>query len=129
MDEGGEKSGLQSAYGYNRGDIARKLCGWFLSGVSSQMLHEVLPVVRAYGASPEVDPASILELGQKMGDVKTSMLQDLQRGQQLELATICDAVLELAKAKGISMPVFTQSATSPNTGTHANKKPLARLQR
>lgn len=78
----------------------------FLAGVSGQMLCEVLPVVRAYGASLETDPGSIMELGQKMGDVRTSMLQDLERGRKLELATICDAVIELAQAKGIAMPVI-----------------------
>lgn len=78
----------------------------FLADISSQMLQEILPVIEAYGASLEVDPGSILDQGRKMGDVKTSMLQDLERGQQLELATICDAVIELARAKQISVPVI-----------------------
>nr|CAD6437652.1 2-dehydropantoate 2-reductase [Rhizobium sp. Q54] len=78
----------------------------FLADISSQMLHELLPVVEAYGASLEVDPGSILDQGRKMGDFKTSMLQDLERGQKLELATICDAVIELARAKQISVPVI-----------------------
>jgi 2-dehydropantoate 2-reductase len=77
----------------------------FLAGVSKQMIHEVLPVIAAYGANLEVDPDVILESGRMLGDVKTSMLQDLERGNQLELASICDAVIELAQRKGIAMPV------------------------
>ncbi len=76
-----------------------------LADVSKQMIHEVLPVIAANGANLEVDADSILESGRMLGDVKTSMLQDLERRQQLELASICDAVIELAFMKGISMPV------------------------
>ncbi|MDM9648376.1 2-dehydropantoate 2-reductase [Rhizobium sp. S163] len=76
-----------------------------LVDISRQMLHEVLPVIEAYGAKLEDDPQAILETGRLLGDVKTSMLQDLERGNQLELASICDAVLELAHLRGIEMPV------------------------
>lgn len=82
----------------------------YLAEVSRQMLYEVLPVIAAYGARLETDPNTILAAGRKMGDVKTSMLQDLERGAPLELAAICDAVLELAALHGISMPV-TQAIT------------------
>jgi 2-dehydropantoate 2-reductase len=77
----------------------------YLVDISRQMLHEVLPVIAAYGAKLEVDPEAILESGRKLGDVKTSMLQDLERGNQLELSSICDAVIELAQHHGIGMPV------------------------
>lgn len=76
-----------------------------LAGISSQMLYEVLPVIAAYGARLEIDPNTILESGRNMGPVKTSMLQDLERGSPLELASICDAVVELADVHGIPMPV------------------------
>jgi len=76
-----------------------------LGDISRQMLQEVLPVIEAYGAKLEDDPQVILETGRLLGDVKTSMLQDLERGNQLELASICDAVLELARLRGIEMPV------------------------
>ncbi|MDL2403657.1 ketopantoate reductase family protein [Rhizobium mayense] len=82
-----------------------------LAAISEQMLHEVLPVIAAYGARLEIDPETIMTAGRSMGDVKTSMLQDLERGSPLELASICDAVIELADAHGISMPV-TQAITA-----------------
>lgn len=76
-----------------------------LVAISQQMLDEVLPVITAYNCRIEVDPSQIIESGRKLGDVKTSMLQDLERGNELELASICDAVLEVAELQGISMPV------------------------
>lgn len=82
-----------------------------LAAVSKQMLHEVLPVIAAYGSRLEIDPETITTKGRSMGDVKTSMLQDLERGSPLELASICDAVIKLAEAQGISMPV-TQAITA-----------------
>ncbi len=82
----------------------------YLASISRQMLYEVLPVIAAYGARLEVDPDTILNSGRSMGDVKTSMLQDLERGSPLELASICDAVIELAQLHGIAMPV-TQAIT------------------
>lgn len=82
-----------------------------LAAVSRKMLDEVLPVVTAYGARLEVDPETILRAARRMGSVKTSMLQDIERGNRLELASICDAVLELAYAHNISMPV-TQAICS-----------------
>ncbi|MBW9116490.1 2-dehydropantoate 2-reductase [Rhizobium cauense] len=78
----------------------------YLADISRQMLQEVLPVIAAYGANLEVDPQTILESGRSLGDVKTSMLQDFEQGNRLELASICDAVIELANRRGIEMPVI-----------------------
>jgi 2-dehydropantoate 2-reductase len=75
------------------------------------MLDEVVPVIEAYGARLEVDPEAIISAGRNMGDVKTSMLQDLERGAPLELAAICDAVIELGHGCGLNMPV-TETVTS-----------------
>ncbi|MGZ2505991.1 2-dehydropantoate 2-reductase [Rhizobium leguminosarum] len=77
----------------------------YLADISRQMLREVIPVIASYGSRLEVDPETILDTGRKLGDVKTSMLQDLEKGKQLELASICDAVIELATLHGIEMPV------------------------
>ncbi|QWW72573.1 ketopantoate reductase family protein [Rhizobium sp. WYJ-E13] len=76
-----------------------------LVAISRQMLDEALPLIAAYESRVEVEPAQIIESGRRLGDVKTSMLQDLERGNELELASICDAVLELADLRGIPMPV------------------------
>ncbi|HCI3504584.1 MULTISPECIES: ketopantoate reductase family protein [Pseudomonadota] len=68
---------------------------------------DLLPTVRAvmletmlaaccHGARMTVDPIEFLKLGAAMGPIRTSMLQDFERGRPLELAAIGDAVLELA---------------------------------
>ncbi|MEH3085717.1 MAG: 2-dehydropantoate 2-reductase [Xylophilus ampelinus] len=76
---------------------------------------DLLPTVRAvmleamlaaacHGARMTVDPIEFLELGRAMGPVRTSMLQDAERGRPLELAAIGDAVLELADLYRLPMP-------------------------
>jgi 2-dehydropantoate 2-reductase len=74
------------------------------------MLQEVLPVAAAYGARLDLDSNGMFELGKSMGDARTSMLQDMEKGAPLELAAICDAVLELAELQNLSMP-FTKAVT------------------
>ncbi|PKO54579.1 MAG: 2-dehydropantoate 2-reductase, partial [Betaproteobacteria bacterium HGW-Betaproteobacteria-19] len=69
------------------------------------IMREVLLVAASYGARVEIDPLSFLELGASMGPVRTSMLQDHDKGRPLELAAIGDAVLELAARFDIPMPV------------------------
>jgi 2-dehydropantoate 2-reductase len=69
------------------------------------IMRETLQVAASYGARVEIDPLTFLELGEAMGAVRTSMLQDYERGRALELAAIGDAVLELAERFAIPMPV------------------------
>lgn len=76
-----------------------------LSQIARQMLSEALLTAAAYGARIELDPASLLAMGAGMGPVKTSMLQDFEKGLPLELSAICEAVIELAELQGLSMPL------------------------
>lgn len=69
------------------------------------VMREVLLVAASYGARVEIDPLAFLELGAAMGPVRTSMLQDHDKGRPLELAAIGDAVLEMAARFDIPMPV------------------------
>lgn len=73
-----------------------------------RMLDEVLLVSASYGARIRFDPHTFMELGAGMGDVKTSMLQDYEAGQPLELDAIGYSVVELANKVDIPM-VATQS--------------------
>jgi 2-dehydropantoate 2-reductase len=68
------------------------------------VLHEALLVAAAYGARVSLDPQTFLRMGEGMGAVRTSMLQDFDAGKPLELAAIGDAVVELAELQGLSMP-------------------------
>lgn len=113
----------------------------FLSDVSQRMLEESLQLIEAYGARLEVDQDSLLNLGKTMGNVRTPMLQDLEQGRQLELAAICDAVIELARARNILMPVteaisniahyrstrqqFSKAQNPETNGEQINRRPTA----
>jgi 2-dehydropantoate 2-reductase len=68
-----------------------------------KILDEVLLVAVAYGARIRFDPQTIMEMGAGMGAVKTSMLQDYEAGQPLELNAIGYSVLELAEKVDIPM--------------------------
>ncbi len=76
-----------------------------LRQVVIKIMQEVLLVAASYGARVDIDPITFVKLGEEMGPFRTSMLQDFDRGRQLELASIGDAVLELASYFGLPMPV------------------------
>lgn len=76
-----------------------------LSMISRKLIDETMLVAASFGARLEADPEGLLKFGAGMGDAKTSMLQDYESGRQLELAAICEAVLELASMQNIDMPL------------------------
>ncbi|PWC39429.1 2-dehydropantoate 2-reductase [Azospirillum sp. TSO35-2] len=76
-----------------------------LSHIARQLLDEALLTAAAHGARVELDPAAFLAMGAGMGAVKTSMLQDFEKGLPLELSSICDAVIELAELHNLPMPL------------------------
>ncbi|MXN75362.1 2-dehydropantoate 2-reductase [Burkholderia sp. 4701] len=75
-----------------------------LREVVVDMMDEVISVAERYGARIALNQDALLVGGEKMGAFRTSMLQDYEKGQRLELAAIGDAVLELAGRYGIPMP-------------------------
>lgn len=89
-----------------------------------KILDEVMLVAAAYGARIRFDPYTFMELGAGMGSVKTSMLQDYEANNPLELDAIGYAVLELADKISIPMTAtkqlldlthFVASQPLPNT--------------
>jgi 2-dehydropantoate 2-reductase len=68
-----------------------------------QVMHEAMLASSCYGARLEIDPIEFLRLGAAMGPVRTSMLQDHERGRPLELAAIGDAVVELGERYALPM--------------------------
>ncbi|CAN5588030.1 2-dehydropantoate 2-reductase [soil metagenome] len=67
------------------------------------VMHEAMLAAACYGARLSIDPIEFVKLGAAMGPVRTSMLQDFERGKPLELAAIGDAVLELADRFSLPM--------------------------
>jgi 2-dehydropantoate 2-reductase len=68
------------------------------------VMHEVLLAAAAYGARLDIDPINFLEQGAGMGAVRTSMLQDFERGRPLELAAVGDSFVELAGHYDLPVP-------------------------
>lgn len=90
------------------------------------VMHEAMLVAVAHGARLEIDPLEFLKLGAAMGAVRTSMLQDFERGRALELAAIGDAIVELAELYQLPMPA-TRTLLA-QTRWHARNRDIA-LQR
>lgn len=80
----------------------------YLHDVVTNMMLEARQVAACYGARINIDPKLFLKLGADMGEVHTSMWQDFQKHQPLELSGIADAVLELADYYDCPMPVTKQ---------------------
>ena len=68
------------------------------------MMAEALEIAEAVGAHPQISIQKRLAGAEKVGEHKTSTLQDLEAGKPLELAAIIGAVVELADLTGIEAP-------------------------
>jgi 2-dehydropantoate 2-reductase len=68
------------------------------------LMCETLHVGQAMGVVREVDVDARIEYAARLDDVKTSMLQDLERGRELELDPIVGAAIELAHRYGVPVP-------------------------
>lgn len=68
------------------------------------MMSETLDVAHAVGANPRISIERRLAGAERVGDHKTSTLQDLEAGKPLELAAIIGAVIELADLTGVDAP-------------------------
>jgi 2-dehydropantoate 2-reductase len=77
-----------------------------------KMMRETLEVAHAVGARPGVSVERRLAGGEKVGDHRTSTLQDLEAGKPLELAPIIDAVVELADLTWIEAPALRHVAAA-----------------
>jgi 2-dehydropantoate 2-reductase len=87
------------------------------------MMHETMAVARAVGAEPGVSVERRLAGGEKVGEHRTSTLQDLHAGKPLELGPIIDAVVELADLAEV--PVPSLRAVSATCGLLAQTLGLA----
>ena len=73
-------------------------------GEVRELMVEALRVGQAMGAVQEVDVDARIEYAARLDDVKTSMLQDRERGRPLEFQPILGPVIELAGRYGVEVP-------------------------
>ena len=72
------------------------------------IMRECLDIGRAVGVDAEIEPEARIDMARKLGDFKTSMLQDLEAGKALEIDTMLTGTLEVARKAGVRAP-YTES--------------------
>ncbi|MEW2389076.1 2-dehydropantoate 2-reductase [Streptomyces venezuelae] len=70
------------------------------------MMNETLAVAAALGCEPDISVERRLAGAERVGDHRTSTLQDLERGKPLELDVLLAAVVELADITGVPVPTL-----------------------
>ncbi|MFF2203976.1 2-dehydropantoate 2-reductase [Streptomyces sp. NPDC058145] len=74
--------------------------------VIETMMRETLAVAEALGCEVGVSVERRLAGAERVGDHRTSTLQDLERGKPLELDVLLAAVVELAEITGVPVPTL-----------------------
>ncbi|WP_394429052.1 2-dehydropantoate 2-reductase [Streptomyces sp. SGAir0957] len=70
------------------------------------MMAETLAVAASLGCTPDISVQRRLAGAERVGDHRTSTLQDLERGKPLELDVLLAAVVELADITGVEVPTL-----------------------
>ena len=76
----------------------------YLSPVVRSIMSEVAAVAGKLGVELPISIDQRIAGAEKVGEHKTSMLQDLEAGRPLELEPVVGAVVELGERLGIEMP-------------------------
>jgi 2-dehydropantoate 2-reductase len=71
-----------------------------------QLMEETLDIAARVGSTPDISIEKRLRGAENVGHHKTSMLQDLEAGKQLELDAIVAAVVEMADLTGAPAPAL-----------------------
>jgi 2-dehydropantoate 2-reductase len=74
--------------------------------VVAQVMEEILDVAARVGSKPDMTVERRLRGAGNVGHHKTSMLQDLEAGKELELGALVTAVVELADITGAPAPTL-----------------------
>jgi 2-dehydropantoate 2-reductase len=75
-----------------------------LRALCRTMMLEAKPVAEALGTRFAIDVDKRIDGAAEVGDHKTSMLQDLERGRPMEIDALLGAVVELGEVVGAQMP-------------------------
>jgi 2-dehydropantoate 2-reductase len=70
------------------------------------MMSETQAVGLAMGIKTGIQVTDRIALTRKLGNVKTSMLQDAEAGRAVEIDSILGVVVELGKIQGVSTPTL-----------------------
>lgn len=89
----------------SRGTMARMLGDKMLFDLAAGMMREMDEVGALIGLKMTMSPEDRLAVTARLGDFKTSMLQDLEADRPLEVEPLLGVVVELAEALGIGAPL------------------------
>ena len=86
----------------------RLIADGYVKGYMVAIMRECLAIGRAVGVDAGIDPEARMDMARKLGEFKTSMLQDLEAGKALEIDGLLTGTLEIAGKAGVAAP-FTES--------------------
>ncbi|MBV9402124.1 MAG: 2-dehydropantoate 2-reductase, partial [Candidatus Eremiobacteraeota bacterium] len=86
----------------------------------ARLMAEALDVARAAGVELEISIEERIAMAARLADVKTSMLQDLEAGRELELEPIVGAVIEVADALRVRVAVMRTVYALTKSLRHSN---------
>jgi 2-dehydropantoate 2-reductase len=91
--------------------------------VAAQVMEEVLDIAARVGSKPDMTVERRLRGAGNVGHHKTSMLQDLEAGKELELDALVTAVVEIADLTGAPAPTLrtVHAATALLAQTRAGR--------
>lgn len=87
--------------------------------VVTRIMAEILDIAQRVGSKPEISIERRLRGAERVGDHKTSMLQDLEAGKRLELDAIVTAVVEIADIAGAEAPTLRTVHAATDLLAHA----------
>ena len=88
------------------------------------IMRECVEVARATGADPTISIEDRLAITARLGEHKTSTLQDLEAHKRVEIDALVGAVVELADAAGVSAPTLTLVYDLADLAARAQQRPL-----
>lgn len=74
--------------------------------IVATLMREVVEIAAAAGARPQISIDERLRITGRLGEHKSSTLQDLEAGKRLELDALGAAVIEVADAVGVAAPTL-----------------------
>ncbi|MCM0018690.1 MAG: 2-dehydropantoate 2-reductase [Tagaea sp.] len=101
-----------------------------LATVRAAMI-ETLAVARAVGRAPDIGIDARIEQARRLGDFKTSMLQDREAGRAMEIGALLDAPREIGALAGVPTPTLDALARARyvRSETTCSWKPRARAKK
>lgn len=76
--------------------------------MGTAVMREVMALSAAAGCAVEIDIEARLESMRRLGDFKSSMLQDLESGRSMEIGPLVEAPREFGRLMGVATPVLDE---------------------